>query len=353
MRPLPTGEPWGDYAVSTARWTGALLHEVLAQARPVSATASTSGSRAPTTAPTTSSRSCPETDQDDLTFVRALPLGPGRRPRVRDPHRLRDERPAPRARPRRPVPPDRAALVRRRVGEVAQADRRPHRAVHRRVPDRPLHVPVARPAPRARQPHAGPRPDHRPAHPGRPSTSGTYTVRGKAWSGTGPDHPRRGQPHRRRRLAPGAARTARAAPTTGRTGPSPGTPPTSADTPCAPEPPTPPATCNPTYRRGTASATATTPSRSSTSTSAATAWGGASAAVVERPVGAGVVAEAPGLGHARRRPRSRRRRSRWGPGRRSPSACRVDRGHRLREPVELGGREVVSMFFTAAARRAP
>src|SRR5215217_5750533 len=34
MRPLPTGEPWGDYAVSTARWGGALLHDVLAQARP-------------------------------------------------------------------------------------------------------------------------------------------------------------------------------------------------------------------------------------------------------------------------------------------------------------------------------
>src|SRR5213595_3011930 len=34
MRPLPTGEPWGDYAVSTARWKGAFLHEVLAQAGP-------------------------------------------------------------------------------------------------------------------------------------------------------------------------------------------------------------------------------------------------------------------------------------------------------------------------------
>src|SRR3954451_6173058 len=34
MRPLPTGEPWGDYAVSTARWKGAYLHEVLAQASP-------------------------------------------------------------------------------------------------------------------------------------------------------------------------------------------------------------------------------------------------------------------------------------------------------------------------------
>src|ERR671916_479178 len=33
-RPLPVGEPWGDYAVSTARWKGALLHEVLEQAHP-------------------------------------------------------------------------------------------------------------------------------------------------------------------------------------------------------------------------------------------------------------------------------------------------------------------------------
>src|SRR3954454_5784350 len=34
MRPLPTGEPWGDLAVSTARWTGALLCEVLAKVEP-------------------------------------------------------------------------------------------------------------------------------------------------------------------------------------------------------------------------------------------------------------------------------------------------------------------------------
>lgn len=32
--PLPIGEPWGDYAVSTASWTGTFLHEVLKQARP-------------------------------------------------------------------------------------------------------------------------------------------------------------------------------------------------------------------------------------------------------------------------------------------------------------------------------
>src|SRR3954451_21912805 len=34
MRPLPTGEPWGDYAVSTASWTGVPLHHVLERAQP-------------------------------------------------------------------------------------------------------------------------------------------------------------------------------------------------------------------------------------------------------------------------------------------------------------------------------
>ena len=34
---------------------------------------------------------------------------------------------------------------------------------------------------------------------------GTYTVRGKAWSGTGAGHQRRGQPDRRRRLATGTS----------------------------------------------------------------------------------------------------------------------------------------------------
>jgi DMSO/TMAO reductase YedYZ molybdopterin-dependent catalytic subunit len=34
MRPLPVGEPWGDYAVSTARWTGVPLRQVLEQAKP-------------------------------------------------------------------------------------------------------------------------------------------------------------------------------------------------------------------------------------------------------------------------------------------------------------------------------
>ena len=57
MRPLPTGEPWGDFAVSTARWTGALLHEVLAKVEPA-ATGVEVLATAPTTAPTTSRPSC-------------------------------------------------------------------------------------------------------------------------------------------------------------------------------------------------------------------------------------------------------------------------------------------------------
>ena len=59
MRPLPTGEPWGDYAVSTARWTGALLVRRARAGAAGSATVSTCGSKAPTTARTTSTRSSP------------------------------------------------------------------------------------------------------------------------------------------------------------------------------------------------------------------------------------------------------------------------------------------------------
>jgi DMSO/TMAO reductase YedYZ molybdopterin-dependent catalytic subunit len=74
MRPLPTGEPWGDFAVSTARWTGALLHEVLAKVEPaadgveVLAEGADHGSYH-------LQAILPETDQDNLTFTRSLPIG--------------------------------------------------------------------------------------------------------------------------------------------------------------------------------------------------------------------------------------------------------------------------------------
>src|SRR3954469_6860723 len=73
MRPLPIGEPWGDFAVSTARWTGALLHDVLAQVQPAAdgvellAQGADHGSYH-------LQAILPETDRDDLRFVRALPL---------------------------------------------------------------------------------------------------------------------------------------------------------------------------------------------------------------------------------------------------------------------------------------
>jgi DMSO/TMAO reductase YedYZ molybdopterin-dependent catalytic subunit len=72
-RPLPIGEPWGDYAVSTARWTGALLRDVLQQAHPASDGVDVQFQGADHGAyhlkPVLA-----ETNKDDLTFVRALPL---------------------------------------------------------------------------------------------------------------------------------------------------------------------------------------------------------------------------------------------------------------------------------------
>src|SRR3954463_15909755 len=73
MRPLPTGEPWGDYAVSTARWKGALLHEVLERARPAANGVDVRFSGADHGAYHLTPV-LPETDKDDLAFVRALPL---------------------------------------------------------------------------------------------------------------------------------------------------------------------------------------------------------------------------------------------------------------------------------------
>jgi DMSO/TMAO reductase YedYZ molybdopterin-dependent catalytic subunit len=73
MRPLPIGEPWGDYAVSTARWTGALLHDVLQRAHPAADGVDVRFVGADHGAyhlqPVLA-----ETKKDDLTFVRALPL---------------------------------------------------------------------------------------------------------------------------------------------------------------------------------------------------------------------------------------------------------------------------------------
>jgi len=73
MRPLPTGEPWGDYAVSTARWTGTLLHTVLQRTRPAGTGIDVRFEGADHGAyhlkPILA-----ETSRQDLTFIRSLPL---------------------------------------------------------------------------------------------------------------------------------------------------------------------------------------------------------------------------------------------------------------------------------------
>ena len=73
MRPLPTGEPWGDYAVSTAQWTGARLSDVLALVKPAGAGVDVRFEGADHGSYHLQAI-LPETKQDDLTFMRALPL---------------------------------------------------------------------------------------------------------------------------------------------------------------------------------------------------------------------------------------------------------------------------------------
>jgi DMSO/TMAO reductase YedYZ molybdopterin-dependent catalytic subunit len=72
-RPLPIGEPWGDYAVSTARWTGAPLHAVL-EAVQVGADGVEVRFEGADHGPYHLQPVLPETNKDDLTFVRSLAL---------------------------------------------------------------------------------------------------------------------------------------------------------------------------------------------------------------------------------------------------------------------------------------
>ncbi|XVU30000.1 sulfite oxidase [Actinoplanes sp. CA-054009] len=179
MRPLPTGEPWGGYAVSTARWTGARLADVLALADPL---------------PAGLELRCEGADHGkyhlasvlepadaELTFVRSLPLS--QVAEVLIAYEMNGE----------PLPPDHGAPFRLIVphwyavasvkwlhrldvltepfhGEFQTghyiyewADRRPEPVTLMRVRAR-----ITDPA------------------PGTTIPAGTYTIRGKAWSGTGP-----------------------------------------------------------------------------------------------------------------------------------------------------------------------
>ena len=174
--PLPTGEPWGHYAVSTAEWKGALLHQVLEQAGPqpnavdVRFEAADHGRYH---------------EYDDLRFVRSLDL-----PQAVDPqaeiliaYEMNGE----------PLSPDHGAPFRiiapRWYGvasvkwltrlDVIDKDFEGEFQVGHYMyewPDRP-HEPVTVMCVRARITH--------PA-PGAVIPAGPYTVRGKAWSGSGP-----------------------------------------------------------------------------------------------------------------------------------------------------------------------
>src|SRR3954470_13128687 len=183
-RPLPVGEPWGDYAVSTARWTGALLHQVLEQVRPAANGVDVRFEGADHGAyhlkPVLA-----ETSRDDLTFVRALPLA-----HVADPaaeiliaYEMNGEPlPADHGAPFRIVVPHWYAVASvkwlKRIDVLTEPYAGEFQTGHYiyEWADRP-HEPVDLMRVRARITD--------PA-PGSTIGAGTYTVRGKAWSGTGP-----------------------------------------------------------------------------------------------------------------------------------------------------------------------
>jgi len=183
-RPLPTGEPWGDYAVSTANWTGALLHEVLEQATPATDGVDVRFEGADHGAyhltPVLA-----DTDKDDLTFKRALPLALTADPaaEILIAYEMNGE----------PLGPDHGAPFRlivphwyavasvkwlKRIDVLTEAFAGEFQTGHYMYewPDRP-HEAVRLMRVRARITH--------PAH-GSAISPGTHTVRGKAWSGTGP-----------------------------------------------------------------------------------------------------------------------------------------------------------------------
>lgn len=184
MRPLPTGEPWGDYAVSTARWTGALLHDVLAVVGPASEGVDVRFEGADHGSYHLQAV-LPDSDQNDLIFARALPLAEAADPSsaILIAYEMNGE----------PLRPDHGAPFRlitphwyavasvkwlKRIDVLTEPFEGEFQTGHYiyQWPDRP-HEPVTRMRVRARITDPAP-------HAVLPL--GPYTVRGKAWSGTGP-----------------------------------------------------------------------------------------------------------------------------------------------------------------------
>ena len=186
MRPLPIGEPWGDYAVSTARWTGALLSDVLERARPADNGVDVRFEGADS-GPYHLHPILADTNKDDLTFVRSLPLALATDPaaEILIAYEMNGE----------PLRPDHGAPFRiivphwfavasvkwlHRIDVLTEPYVGEFQTGHYiyEWPDRP-HEPVTLMRVRARITD--------PA-PGAVLPLGTHTVRGKAWSGSRPDH---------------------------------------------------------------------------------------------------------------------------------------------------------------------
>ena len=263
MRPLPNGEPWGDYAVSTARWTGARLSDVLRQAGPAAGGVEIRCEGADRGAYLLQPV-LPETDAGNLGFERSLPLAVAVDPasEILIAYAMNGE----------PLTPDHGAPFRlivphwyavasvkwlTRIDVTLEPYVGEFQTGHYvfEWADRP-HEPVTIMRVRARVTE--------PAS-GTVLAPGRQTVRGKAWSGSGPVAGSRSAWAATASGMPPTSRR-RPAPTTGRSGRSAGMRRPLAARASAPGPRTRPATPSRRCRRGTGSATATTRSRSRTST---------------------------------------------------------------------------------------
>ena len=262
---LPTGEPWGGYAVSTARWKGARL-----QRRPGAGAAPRRRGRGPLRrgrprhVPPQPGPAGDRRRRPDLRTVAAA--GARGRPaaEILIAYEMNGE----------PLGPDHGAPFRlivphwyavasvkwlKRIDVLTEPFIGEFQTGHYiyQWPDRP-HEPVT--------PHARPGPHHRPGAGATIAAGALHDPRQGLVRGR-PDH--RGRASASPARANGSPADGRAAdrplPVAGLAFTWEAT--TSAGTPCGHEPPTPPATSSPTCRRGTGSATATTPSRSRTSTS--------------------------------------------------------------------------------------
>jgi DMSO/TMAO reductase YedYZ molybdopterin-dependent catalytic subunit len=174
--PLPTGEPWGNYAVSTAEWRGALLHEVLGQAGPQPGAVDVRFEGADHGR---------YYEHEDLRFVRSLDLAQAADPEAEMmiAYEMNGEALTPdHGKPFRIIAPRwyGVASVKwlSRIDLIDKDFEGEFQAGHYMYewPDRP-HEPVTLMRVRARITH--------PA-PGAAIAAGTHTVRGKAWSGAGP-----------------------------------------------------------------------------------------------------------------------------------------------------------------------